>query len=276
MAVAAVSAGLRGDTRTAAVSPEAAAAAQNVRVTELAVQDLRKSFSGVAVLKGVGFRVAAGEAVALIGANGSGKSTLLRCCLRLLEPDAGRVELLGEDVGRLQRAALRRARARVGFVFQRHNLVPRLSALSNVLHGVQARRGGPRCWFQSLARREDREEALHCLDMVGLAGQAAQRADTLSGGQSQRVAIARALMQRPRLVFADEPVASLDPAAGEEVMELFVRLMRDEGVTLLFTSHHLRHALDYGDRLIALASGVKVMDAPTAGQSLEALKSVYA
>ncbi len=257
--------------RTAAASIEAAATAH-----ELAVRDLRKSFNGVPVLKGVGFDIAAGQAVALIGANGAGKSTLLRCCLRLLEPDAGRVQLLGEDIGRLQRAALRRLRARVGFVFQRHNLVPRLSALTNVLHGVQARRSGPRCWFQSVARREDREAALHCLEMVGLADQAAKRADTLSGGQSQRVAIARALMQRPRLVFADEPVASLDPAAGEEVMELFVRLMREEGVTLLFTSHHLRHALAYGDRLIALSGGVKVMDAATAGQSLEALKSVYA
>lgn len=271
MASAAAQTSLHATARTAAASPEAAATAR-----ELAVRDLKKSFNGVPVLKGVGFDIAAGQAVALIGANGSGKSTLLRCCLRLLEPDEGKVELLGEDVRRLQRAALRRARARVGFVFQRHNLVPRLSALTNVLHGVQARHSGPRSWFQSLATKTDREEALHCLDMVGLADQAAKRADTLSGGQSQRVAIARALMQRPRLVFADEPVASLDPAAGEEVMELFVRLMREEGVTLLFTSHHLRHALDYGDRLIALSGGVKVMDAATAGQSLESLKTVYA
>jgi phosphonate transport system ATP-binding protein len=255
----------------AAASKEAAAGA-----CDLAVRDLRKAFDRLAVLKGVSFELRAGEAVALIGANGSGKSTLLRCCLRLIEPDAGGVTLLGEDVGTLQRPALTRLRARVGFVFQRHNLVPRLSALSNVLHGVQARRAGPRSWFHPLARRADREEALHCLELVGLADQAAKRADTLSGGQSQRVAIARALMQRPRMVFADEPVASLDPAAGEEVMELFVRLMREEGVTLLFTSHHLRHALDYGDRLIALRGGVKLLDAPTAGQSLDALKTVYA
>jgi len=243
---------------------------------DLAVHGLRKDFGRQAVLKGVSFEVKAGEAVALIGANGSGKSTLLRCCLRLIEPDAGKVMLLGEAVGALRRGELGRLRARVGFVFQRHNLVPRLSALSNVLHGVQARRAGPRGWFHPLARRDDREEAMHCLDLVGLADQAAKRADTLSGGQSQRVAIARALMQRPRLVFADEPVASLDPAAGEEVMELFVRLMREEGLTLLFTSHHLRHALDYADRLVALSAGVKVLDRPTAGQSLDGLKSVYA
>lgn len=270
MTVAALRAGPRDDTPTAAAPAEAAAAC------DLAVSGLRKAFNGVEVLKGVSFDLARGQSVALLGANGSGKSTLLRCCLRLLEPDGGEVRLLDEDLVRLAPAALRRARARVGFVFQRHNLVPRLSALTNVLHGVQARRGGPRAWFQSLARRADREEALHCLGMVGLADHAAKRADTLSGGQSQRVAIARALMQRPRIVFADEPVASLDPAAGEEVMELFVRLLRDEGVTLLFTSHHLHHALDYGDRLIALSDGVKVMDAPAAGQSVAALKSLYA
>jgi len=277
MALTALDSGVRPLRFDAAASAEAAApeAVTQTAVTHLAVRDLRKTFGRQPVLKGVSFDVGAGEAVALIGANGSGKSTLLRCCLRLIEPDAGDVALLGEAVGPLGRPALARLRAQVGFVFQRHNLVPRLSALSNVLHGVQARRAGPRTWFQALARKTDREEALHCLDLVGLADQAAKRADTLSGGQSQRVAIARALMQRPRLVFADEPVASLDPAAGEEVMELFVRLMRDEGLTLLFTSHHLRHALDYADRLVALSAGRKVLDRPTAGQSLDALKAVY-
>jgi len=271
MAIAAAYPSPRSDARPAAASAKAVAGPSH-----LAVAGLRKSFGKVEVLKGVDVTVAAGEAVALIGANGCGKSTLLRCCLRLVEPDGGSVGLLGQQIGALNGTALRRLRAQVGFVFQRHNLVPRLSALSNVLHGVQARRAGPRTWFHPLARRGDREEAMHCLDRVGLADQAAKRADTLSGGQSQRVAIARALMQRPRLVFADEPVASLDPAAGEEVMQLFIDLMRDEGVTLLFTSHHLRHALDYGDRLVALSAGRKVLDTPTAGQSLDALKSVYA
>lgn len=274
MALTALDTGLRPARHDAAAAPKAAAS--EAAVADLAVRDLRKAFGRQPVLQGVSFAVGAGEAVALIGANGSGKSTLLRCCLRLIEPDAGSVALLGATVGTLDRPALAYLRAQVGFVFQRHNLVPRLCALSNVLHGVQARRAGPRSWFQALARKADREEALHCLDLVGLADQAAKRADTLSGGQSQRVAIARALMQRPRMVFADEPVASLDPAAGEEVMELFVRLMRDEGLTLLFTSHHLRHALDYADRLVALSAGQKVLDRPTKGQSLDALKAVYA
>lgn len=256
--------------RDAAASPGAAADR-----CDIVVEGLCKQFGKAPVLRDVSFTVDQNHAVALIGANGSGKSTLLRCCLRLVEPDSGRVSLLGQPVRPLRGSALRQLRAQVGFVFQKHNLVPRLSALSNVLHGVQARSSGPRTWFQSLAQKADREEAMHCLEMVGLADQAAKRADTLSGGQSQRVAIARALMQRPRLVFADEPVASLDPAAGEEVMALFVELMRDQAVTLMFTSHHLRHALAFADRMIALRGGRKVLDGPTAGQSVDKLKTIY-
>lgn len=251
--------------------PKAAAGA----FPDLALRGLRKSFGGVEILCGVDLEITKGRSVALIGANGSGKSTLMRCCLRLLDPDGGTIRLLGSDITKLNGRALRRLRARVGFVFQRHNLVPRLSVLSNVLHGAQARRGGPSTWFQGLARTEDREEAMHCLDLVGLADQAAKRADTLSGGQSQRVAIARALMQRPHMVFADEPVASLDPAAGEDVMALFANLMQDQNVTLFFTSHHLNHALDFADHLIALQSGRKVLDGVSAGQNLATLKSIY-
>ncbi len=190
-------------------------------------------------------QVPRGQSVALVGANGAGKSTLLRCCLRLIEPDQGTINLLSRDVRTLRRRQLRQLRAEVGFVFQRHNLVAQLSVLSNVLHGAQSRHGGPQVWYQSLAPRRLREEAMHCLELVGLADFAAHRADRLSGGQSQRVAIARTLMQRPRLMFADEPVASLDPNAGEEVMELFADLIRRQRLTLVFTSHHIDHALRF-------------------------------
>ena len=154
--------------------------------------------AGRPVLDGIDLTVRRGNAVALLGANGSGKSTFLRCCLRLVEPSGGTIQLLGQEVTVLRHGPLRRVRAQVGFIFQRHNLVPRLSALSNVVHGAQARRSGPRTWLQSLAPRAVREEAMHCLDRVGLAEIAHRRADRLSGGQSQRVAIARALMQRSR------------------------------------------------------------------------------
>ena len=243
---------------------------------DLEVGGLSKRFGGkVQVLSGVSLAVGKGEAVALIGANGAGKSTLLRSCLRLVEPDAGEIRLLGEDVRALKPAALRRLRSRVGFVFQRHNLVPRLPALSNVLHGALARRAGPRAWFHEIAPRALREEAMSCLERVGLANLASRRADQLSGGQSQRVAIARALMQRPEMMFADEPVASLDPAAGEEVMACFLDLIRRERLTLVFTTHDLRHALEYGDRVVGLRGGRVTIDAPAKTLDLPSLRSFY-
>jgi phosphonate transport system ATP-binding protein len=243
---------------------------------DIEVRGLAKAFPGSQVLRGVDLTVPRGQAVALIGANGAGKSTLLRCLIRLVEPSAGSVRLLGGEVTGASPKALRRIRARVGFVFQRHNLVPRHSVLTNVLHGAQARHAGPRVWLQMLARDGDRLEALRCLEMVGLAHVAERRADQLSGGQSQRVAIARALMQRPRLMLADEPVASLDPAAGEEVMDLFVRLIRIEGVSLVFTCHCLEHALRYADRVIGLKGGLIGLDAPAASLSERDLRGIYA
>lgn len=231
--------------------------------------------TGPQILNGVDFILRRGEAVALIGANGAGKSTMLRCLLRLIEPTGGEIRLLGESVMRLRDSELRKLRARVGFVFQRHNLVPRLSVLSNVIHGAQARRPGPRSWYQTFAPASLRDEAMHSLDRVGLAHLAGRRADQLSGGQSQRVAIARALMQRAELVIADEPVASLDPAAGMEVMELFVELMREDGVTLLFTSHHLGQAIDFSDRIVGLRSGRVSLDLASARAQVSELHGLY-
>lgn len=200
---------------------------------------------------------------------------VLRCLVRLTEPSAGTVTALGQEVTALRGAVLRRYRSRVGFVFQRHNLVARLSALSNVVHGVQSRRTGPRTWLHSLASPDVRDEALGCLDRVGLAGLALQRADSLSGGQSQRVAVARMLMQRPELVIADEPDASLDPKAGAEVMELLFNLTRERGLTLVFVSHHMEHAVRFADRIVGLAGGRVALDQPAAGADPVALKRFF-
>jgi phosphonate transport system ATP-binding protein len=262
----------------AAVAPAPGVAVPAVSAPlDLAVRGLRKGFGdGAPVLRDVTVAVARGEAVSLIGANGAGKSTLLRACLRLIEPDAGSVELLGREVTTLAPEALRHLRAQVGVVFQRHNLVPRLSVLSNVVHGAQARAAGPCTWFQALAPQRIRAEAMHCLELVGLTDLARRRADQLSGGESQRVAIARAFMQRPRLMLADEPVASLDPSAGEAVMHLFVDLLRRQRMTLLFTSHNLRHAVEYADRVVGLRHGRVELDAPAAGQDLARLREIYA
>jgi phosphonate transport system ATP-binding protein len=243
---------------------------------DLEIAGLCKSFDGTRkVLHDIHFAIPPGQAVALIGQNGSGKSTLLRCCLHLIKPSSGAVRLLGRDITGLGAEQLRAMRAKVGFVFQRHNLVQRLSVLSNVLHGVQARKRGPRTWFHSLARQADREEAMAKLQSVGLAHLAERRVDQLSGGESQRVAIARTLMQRPKMVMADEPVASLDPHAGQEVMQLFLRRIKDQALTLLFVSHNLEHALRYADRIIGLRDGRVEIDSPSHSENIATLRELY-
>lgn len=223
---------------------------------------LSKRFGDRLVLADVSVRVERGEAVALIGANGAGKSTLLRLFVRLIEPDAGEVRVLGVPVTGAAPAALRALRRRVGFVFQQHNLVDRASVLTNVVHGALGRASWLRASNHRFAPSTLRTEAMKCLARVGLAGLAERRADQLSGGQSQRVAIARALMQRPELLLADEPAASLDPAAGEEVMGVFRDLVRADGLTLVFTSHNLAHANRYADRVVGLRGGRVALDLP--------------
>ena len=243
----------------------------------LRVSGLHKTFAdgSVEVFRDVSFDVPEGQAVALIGANGAGKSTLLRCCLRLIEPDSGQITINGLDMSAQSGHALRKSRARVGFVFQKHNLVPRITVLSNVCHGALARGHGARVWSHGLAQKREREHALHCLEQVGLADLAQRRADHLSGGQSQRVAIARALMQKPDVMFADEPVASLDPHAGEEIMELFRDLNKHHGLTLVFVSHQLEHALSYADRVLGLKDKTLALDSPTHDQSEHSLRGLY-
>jgi phosphonate transport system ATP-binding protein len=259
----------------APVLPPRALAGSALAGSVLSVSGLTKAFQGREVLRGLDFALARGQATALIGANGSGKSTLLRCLVRLVEPTSGGIDMLGRDVLALTPRALRRFRAEVGIVWQRHNLVPRLSALSNVVHGVQARMSGPRAWVQSLAPPEVRAEAMVCLDRVGLADRAMMRVDALSGGQQQRVAIARMLMQRPAFILADEPDASLDPQTGEEVMALLLALVREEGLSLLVISHRLDHTLRFSDRILGLAQGRIALDLATARADASGLRHFF-
>lgn len=244
-------------------------------VHDVSVRGMTKTFGDADIFADVNFRLVRGESVALVGANGTGKSTLLRCILGLIPASGGTVEVLGHSVTSARPAHLRTLRAKTGLVAQKHNLVPRLSVLSNVIHGLLGQHHGPRYWSQSLAPAEARAAAMEALDRVGLAHLAARRADRLSGGQSQRVAIARALVSRPRLLIADEPCASLDPAAGEEVMELFFDLVREQGVTVIFTSHHIDHALSYGDRVIGLAGGRLALDAMASSLDTTDLRGLY-
>lgn len=245
-------------------------------IPKLSVERVNKSFIGRGkILRDVSFSISKGQKLALIGGNGSGKSTLLRCCLRLVQPDKGKILLLGQDISFLGTKDLRKMRARVGLVFQRHNLVPRLSVLTNVIHGALGQDHSIRLWRQYLAPSDIRDEAMYCLEKVGLPHLASSRADKLSGGESQRVAIARALMQKPEFLMADEPAASLDPKVGREVMELFTRLAEDEEITLLFVSHDLDHALTYSTNLVGLQNGQVVINGESSGFSSHELNEIY-
>lgn len=239
------------------------------------VRQLVKRYGDATILDRLDLDVSAGSAIAIIGANGTGKSTLLRSLIRLVEPTSGSIRLLDHEVTALSGRGLVRIRSRVGMVFQKHNLVPRLSALSNVVHGVQARERGFRTWSHVLVRPAVREEAMSCLEAVGLADVACQRADSLSGGQSQRVAVARMLMQRPEIILADEPDASLDPRSGEEIMRLLSGLARSKGLTLAFVSHRIEHAISFADRVIGLSGGKIVLDTPAVNCDPAGLRAFF-
>lgn len=221
------------------------------------LEDVQKTFdSRTQVLRGVSLDIHPGERVSLIGANGSGKTTLLKSLIGLHPITGGRIETLGERFsGRPNGQQLRRLRRVTGFVFQRHCLVRRRTVLSNVVHGMLGAPGSWRAFCHTTAPESWRTRAMEVLEEVKLESKALERADALSGGQQQRIAIARALIRRPKLLIADEPSASLDPASGRDVMELFTNLCRQYGITLIFTSHDMEHAMEFSERVVALKAG---------------------
>ncbi len=222
----------------------------------LKVTNLSKSYKNKKVLREINLNVSYGESVALIGSNGSGKSTLIKCLLGLTNIEKGEIYTNQIRLNMKNNNLLKFYRRDIAFIWQTHNLVPRLSVLSNVIHGSLNSNPNPRLWYQAFAPSEIRSRALNCLDQVGLKNFAKNNVNTLSGGESQRVAIARALMQKPKLMIADEPVASLDPKVGIEVMNLLKDLTLKQGITLFFTTHDLKHAEHYANRVIGLKDGV--------------------
>ncbi|WP_411731967.1 phosphonate ABC transporter ATP-binding protein [Paeniglutamicibacter sp.] len=235
---------------------------------------LRKSFGATHALRGVDLQVAKGEMTVLLGLSGSGKSTLLRCLNGLHPLSGGEATVLGEPVHKTKSRRLRALRSRVGFIFQHFNLVGRLSCLENVLIGAAGRIRGPRYGLLSYTKAQ-RREALGHLERVGLGELAFQRADSLSGGQQQRVAIARALMQKPELILADEPVASLDPQNAANVMDLLFQVCLENRITVVCTLHQVDLALDWAHRIVGLRNGEKVLDEATATLTKERVLEVY-
>lgn len=244
-------------------------------MTMLTVEGVEKSYGAnvLKALKGVDFAVQGSEIVALLGRSGSGKSTLLRCINRLVEPDAGKIVFEGVDIGALSPGGLRTLRQRIGMVFQEFNLVNRMSVIDNVLCGRAGSTGILRCMFRVFPKAEVRR-AEELLDIVGIGAHRYKRADELSGGQRQRVGIARALMQNPRLILADEPTASLDPATGREIMELLRNISRDSKIPVIISIHDMHLAKEYVDRVIALRSGEKVFDGPVSATDFASIYKV--
>jgi phosphonate transport system ATP-binding protein len=237
-----------------------------------------KTYGARRALDAVSLTLGDGDMVALIGPSGSGKSTLLRAAAGLIAIDAGegRIEAFGEPVqaqGRISQH-VRKVRARIGFIFQQFNLVGRLSLFTNVALGLLGRIGAVR-GLLGLWPGKEKRAVMAALARVGLAEYAGQRADALSGGQQQRAAIARALVQQAKAVFADEPVASLDPVAARRVMELLCDLNRTEGIGVFVSLHQVDYALRYCRRIVALKAGQIAYDGPPEGLGRPALVDIY-
>lgn len=244
----------------------------------LELDRLTRRFGSVTAVDGVTLSIPAGQMVGVIGRSGAGKSTLLRMINRLVEPSEGAIRYEGRDITALRGAALRDWRSDCAMIFQQFNLVQRLDVLTNVLIGHLNRRQGVLNRLGALAKRfsaGERAMALSLLDRFGLLDQALQRADTLSGGQQQRVAICRALMQQPRVILADEPIASLDPANAQAVMDTLRRVNQEDGLTVLVNLHDLDTARHYCDRIVAMQAGRVVFDDAPDALTAQRIQAIY-
>jgi len=226
----------------------------------LKIKDLHKKYNGgTHALKGVNLDVKQGEFLILLGLSGSGKSTLLRCLNRLIESTSGEIFFQNEDVTKSNPTNLRKIRRQIGMVFQQFNLIKNLTVLTNVLTGKLGYKSAISSIFIRM-EKEDVALAEANLKRVGLLDFKDKKVKNLSGGQQQRVAIARALMQNPKLILADEPVASLDPATADGVMRYLGELNKNDKITVICSLHFLSLARKYGTRVVALKDGNIVFD----------------
>ncbi len=241
----------------------------------LTIQALEKRYkTGDRALKGVDLTIHAGDVIGLIGPSGAGKSTLIRCVNRLVDPTAGTIRLGDIELTRLSGGDLRKARRRIGMIFQEYALVERLTVMENVLSG---RLGYVGFWNSFLRRfpQADIDRAFALLDRVGLADHVDKRADALSGGQRQRVGIARALAQEPDLLLIDEPTASLDPKTSRQVMRLILELCTERKLAAIVNIHDVALAQMFLPRIVGLRAGEVVYDGPASGLTPEVLTRIY-
>ncbi len=240
----------------------------------LRIENVSKTYpNGTQALKNVSFNVQDGEFLVVIGLSGSGKSTLLRCINRLIEPTTGKIYQDQTDITAASPAALRTIRRGIGMVFQQFNLVKRSSVLTNVLSG---RLGYANPWLSLLGiwPQADKDLAMKALQRVGIADKAESRADALSGGQQQRVGIARALMQEPKIILADEPVASLDPVLSHSILQ-YLEQLNKEGITVICSLHFLDLVHRYATRVVALKDGEVVFEGLPQEINRQKFKEIY-
>lgn len=245
----------------------------------VAIDRVNKSFGRNApVLKDISLNVQDGEMVGLIGASGSGKSTLIRLIagFETIDRGQGEIKLFGQACQREGQRfdAIKKVRTEVGIIFQQFNLIGRLTLLLNVLAGRLGRVSRLRGTL-GLFPEEDKIKALEALERVGIVDKAYQRASTLSGGQQQRAAIARALTQEAKLIMADEPIASLDPASAENVMRTLRSINQQDGVTVIVSLHQIDHAFKHCDRIIALKDGRIIHDGDVKNITRKDLEELY-
>ena len=238
-------------------------------------KDVYKTYpNGFTALKGINLQIEQGEFVAIIGLSGAGKSTILRCINRMHDITKGELTVDGVDVDALKGKTLRRYRRKVGMIFQSFNLVSRSTAIKNVLTADVPDMNFFRVLF-GIFTKDQKMRALESLDKVGILDKAYTRCDQLSGGQQQRVALARTLNQNPKIILADEPVASLDPITAKQVMEDFVRINKEYNISILLNIHHVDLALKYCDRVIGVSAGEIVFDGPASTITQEQIDAVY-
>jgi len=240
----------------------------------LEIKGLSKHFAATKAVDDVTVSIPNGQMVGIIGRSGAGKSTLLRMLNRLADPTGGQIVFKERDVATIKGRELLKWRSECAMIFQQFNLVGRLDVITNVLTGRMYHHGFASSMLKAYSPAE-RAFAIHALDRLTMAHTATQRADTLSGGQQQRVAIARALVQEPKILLADEPIASLDPMNAKVVMEALRAINQEDQITVVCNLHTLDTARRYCDRVIGMAAGKVVFDGKAEDLTMDVAREIY-
>ncbi|WP_208592222.1 phosphonate ABC transporter ATP-binding protein [Gracilibacillus suaedae] len=230
--------------------------------------------NGTEGLKNINVKINEGEFVVIVGLSGAGKSTFIRSINRLVTPTSGSLIVNNEDILKANGKDLRKLRTKIGMIFQSYNLVKRSTVIKNVISGRLGYTGTLKS-IMNLFSKEDKLLAYENLKRVNIEEKLYNRADELSGGQQQRVSIARVLTQQPKLILADEPVASLDPPTSHQVMKYLKQINREDKITTIVNLHFIDMAMEYADRIIGMRAGEVVFDGPASEVTEQTFEEIY-